>query len=272
MAIHSDEIRRTIRQAIGGSVPDYPDEDVDRAFIRAATELQNATKCVRTSGSLTLTLNIASVSLTGLTGFLPENFRYAELGYSDQGTWSSGTAYTLRQLVQGDGSPDALLYKCILAHTSSSSDEPPNTTYWSNVLSKIGDVHMRDISYEDIRRKLKNSAATDEPTHIAFRDDTTAYVYPAPDVAYTVDVHYYPVFETFTPGDEANFTFDIPDAYILPVLWEGAAASLNAPHPDALAASPQWRQFVTFSIPRIKAQRSSGGRTGWKDRAQFSYG
>jgi hypothetical protein len=139
-------------------------------------------------------------------------------------------------------------------------------------MSKIGDVEFQEVSYADIRRKLRLGSATGEPKFINFPDDSQAYVSPAPDFAYKVDIHYAPVFEAFTPGDEANFTFDIPDAYIQDTLWEGAAACLNAPHPDALASNPQWLNFINVSVPRIKAQRSGGSKTSWKDASAFTYG
>lgn len=48
------------------------------------------------------------------------------------GVWTAAAAivggYTYGDLVQGDGSPDAKFYVCILEHTE--AHEPPNATYW----------------------------------------------------------------------------------------------------------------------------------------------
>jgi hypothetical protein len=55
-------------------------------------------------------------------------------GWVDPGTsvstWATATAYAAGALVRGDGSPDALVYCCIQAHTSGSGSEPPNADYW----------------------------------------------------------------------------------------------------------------------------------------------
>jgi len=44
-----------------------------------------------------------------------------------RGVWSPASAYAVGDLVQGDGSPDALYYVCTQAHTN---HEPPNASYW----------------------------------------------------------------------------------------------------------------------------------------------
>jgi len=54
-------------------------------------------------------------------------------GFSTQ--WSALTDYVADDLVQGDGSPDSRVYKCILANGPGGvgAQEPPNATYWTRV-------------------------------------------------------------------------------------------------------------------------------------------
>ena len=51
-----------------------------------------------------------------------------------RGAWATSTAYIIGDIVSYSGSS----YTCILGHTSSGSNTPPNATYWT-VLAEVGD-------------------------------------------------------------------------------------------------------------------------------------
>lgn len=47
-----------------------------------------------------------------------------------QGTWSASLTYQVGDVVQGDGDPDSLYYRCVAQHTN---QQPPASSYWEQV-------------------------------------------------------------------------------------------------------------------------------------------
>lgn len=88
-----------------------------------------------------------------------------------QGVWSSTTAYDVDDVVQGDGDPDALYYRCIAASTN---NEPPNATYWvaitgvtatapASVTINCPDQYFDDVLHTGAKRYLLYGAAHSHP-------------------------------------------------------------------------------------------------------------
>jgi len=266
------DARSTILDATSASTDTYDNAQLDRSILRAATELAGRVPGVieMTSVTKTTTANVAQVDLSSTAGFRPEYTVSCENGYNDRSTWGVSTAYALRDIVQGDGNPDSFLYKCILAHTSSSGDEPPNDAgvNWNRIYTKMGKPMRGPVNYNEIRRLFYDDGYSGEPTTFGFDDDDIMHIYPSPDAAYYLKIRYRPEFTTIDPGTTGGSTvLNIPERYIHAVLMTGAAAVVDAPTPDSLAASPQWRSFVDVDIPNIKSQISrtvSVGQKGWR--------
>lgn len=57
-------------------------------------------------------------------------------------TWISGTNYVLGNMILRNGS----WYRCVLAHTASTSNNPPNATYWASVPYLTADADLRYVA------------------------------------------------------------------------------------------------------------------------------
>ena len=99
-----------------------------------------------TEGSETITITKTfsfSVALTGATG----GTGLTGVSMRNKGAWASGTAYTAGttggtyiDVVTESGSS----YACKASHTASSSNKPPNSTYWT-LLSEKGEQGIQGI-------------------------------------------------------------------------------------------------------------------------------
>jgi len=241
--------------------------DRHRALRDAANVLIERTKVTRTTGTQVLTANNSQVSLAALTTFRAERLIWCELARLDRGTWTTTSAYAVRDIVVGDGTPDAKLYTCNTAHTAAASNEPGTTggsTYWSTVASKRGnrlsvvplDAMLRaledgELAHDPGRQRSPyyqsgySAAIQGEPRAIAFDDATTlAYVWPAPDAAYYLGLTWWEMLTSFTIGTTSAVALNLPDEYLWPVLQWGAPALLEQPDPADRRASPRWQMFL----------------------------
>lgn len=80
-----------------------------------------------------------------------------------RGAWATSTAYIIGDIVSYSGSS----YTCILGHTSSGSNTPPNATYWT-VLAEVGDPGATGAT-----------GATGVSTRTVFQRSATAPATPA---------------------------------------------------------------------------------------------
>ena len=245
------------------------DSRADRAIQAAGNRFNQNSRIVRRSAEVNLTAELAKIDLSAdadFTHFRPERLIRAEIGYSDQGTWATSTAYTLNQMVQGDGSPDSRYYRCILAHTSSASDEPGGTgdwqSYWELLAWDQGE-HLENVAISTIGRLLNEDTSTSKPTKIAWQDNAdTAYVYPAPDTVYTLRVYFWEplllknastaAIETWVIGDSGDgaHELNIPEEYTHEMLIRGALPILNRPslsaneYANAMVAFDDWAKEI----------------------------
>lgn len=263
MALTIANMRDIIWQATASVESDYSKIEVDRALRVACQEFVRRTKVTRANGSKTLTVDNPVVDTSAITGFRPERFISAEVGYDDRGTWATSTSYTKRQLVVGDGTPDAYIYYCVTSHTSSADNEPPNAV-WSRVYSRLGDEITGPYSYEHIRDRLTVYGQTGMPEEIAFEDLDTGYVWPVPNLAYPIKIWFYNDLTSWTLGGSDSTTLNIPDEYLDTICWTGAAAVLDEPQPDTLASNPQWRWFLNVYCEEVAGQVKSFMKVGRK--------
>lgn len=245
------------------------DSRADRAIQAAGNRFIQNSRITRRSAEVDMTAELSKIDLSAdadYTHFRPERLIRAEIGYSDQGAWSTSTAYTLNQMVQGDGSPDARFYRCILAHTSSAGDEPGNTgdweTYWELLAWDQG-VLLENTSIHTIARELNENTATSKPTTIAFQDNAdTAYVYPAPDTVYTLRCYFWEplllknastaAIEAWVIGDSGDgaHELNIPEEYTHEMLIRGALPVLTMPdigsagYANAMEAFEAWSREI----------------------------
>jgi len=257
------EMRLTLRDWTSSDATQSPNINCDRAFRRAAFAILNEVpKLTRASLTKDLTAFIAEVDLTGEARFREENIFAMEITLKDRSTWATSTSYAVRDVVVGDGSPDAYLYKCISAHTSAADKEPPNTTYWQRVYSKFGDKVDGPIDFAHMYRLLTKEGSTGLPTHLAINEHGTGYVYPAPDDTntYTLKIWYYGGLVTdksggaFVVGESTSSLKILIPRQFMDDIMEAAAAVLDAPMPDTLTSNPTWQRYIGITIPAVRSQ------------------
>lgn len=261
------DVRAIVRSSLHVSVQTYSDSEVDRAVKAAFNELITETSLSRTSGTITLTANDATVDVSTITLFRPERIVRAQIVYNDRSTWLTATAYAVNDLVRGDGSPDSLLYVAHTAHTSSASNEPggsSTTDNWTRVNWKGGfQVQIKDYDFVAslldgeptempiVQATIETGPATESarPFCIAFFDSDTAFVYPVPDIAYKLEIIYKQALETWTDGASGgSVTFaSIDNEFISQAAWLGPLTYLETSDTQSAHWSryrDEWRRLL----------------------------
>lgn len=281
----SDAVDIVRRTALNAATNDpFDKEAIIRAIRFCGEEFCRKTDVARKSGTVDTTADTAEVSLSSLTAadggtgpytnFRAEYLIRAELQYKDQGTWATSTAYSVNELVQGDGDPDAKYYVCITAHTSDTANDQPGdgtnwTTYWRQVAWKRNKELML-VDFGSISNKLESTMVddtwvipeltSDEPTQIALDYPNTAYLWPVPDSVYTLRVTYRSPFVDTDTGDP---TLNIPDEYVHGILQWGAPAALQHTSPENRYANDAWAKWQGWL-------RDVGGDTGFGSRGRYT--
>jgi|TARA_R100000306_G_scaffold44045_1_gene42240 hypothetical protein len=264
------EIRTTVKLFGGAHSDDWSDSDIDRIFRNIATEYIKRTRALDGSVTVSVPANNPTIedisAASGGDDFLAERLTAAEVGYVDKGTWASGRAYVVRDLVQGDGSPDSYLYRCISDHTAASGNEPPNGTYWGRVYSKIGTKIFTNYSYDAIRQFYENDGKSGLPTRLGFETNVKAHLWPSPDVAYKLVIKYWTPLEAWTVGTD-NEELSLPEEYIEPIL-PIVAAVLNSANPHSLHTNKDYMRFIGEVIPSDEASMMRP-TLDWKDVDEY---
>lgn len=238
---------------------DWLDTDLERFAIYCGHELVQTCNCTRTTATLNATANTPELDLSGVTDFRQERLLEARVTYNDRGTWATATAYAVNDLVQGDGTPDALYYTCVTAHTSDADTEPPDSN-WTRVRFTPG-THLQHTAAHNIRAAYNQTLtlaspdadagwtwtnATEDlgrPHHLGMVTDTLAWLYPTPDIAYPITLVYDATFAEWTIGQSPSFVLNVPDEFAVKIATEGIPAVAMAGHPEALAGNPLWAMF-----------------------------
>lgn len=260
-----EEARLVVRDsALQASEETYSDARVDRAIRAALTDFIQQTRCTVITGTVALTGSVAAFTATTLANFRPERVIRAQARYIDRGVWGTGASYVYNDLVQGDGNPDSVFYVCTLAHTSSTSNEPPNGAYWKNVAANFGNP----VDVVDLNTVVSNLEGTTAgpPQMMAFEGTASGYVAPMPDSNRILWVQYYSPLIAWEPGTSSANTIilNIPQEYIDDALWYGAAAYLESSDPLSRMQSVGYGLFREH-IRRVRGE--VGLETGpvWKD-------
>lgn len=282
------EIRQRLTAAARKMGKSYGPEELDMAIQTALNEADlSAYHSLSITSNLTFTVNQPEISVATLTGFRPERVTRAMLAYNDRGTWATATAYTVNDLVQGDGSPDSYYYHCTEAHTSSASNEPGqgDNPYWERTLWKRGDVieiidtntiaHMlgdrailRNYLPDDfIFATVADANDAGKPRFGSFLTEDIFVVYPPPLYAYKLQFIMRAAVTDWTPGTEADIEIDIPDNVLLPMIVYGAAYFLDMTVKGASEKKVLFDQHIR-RIDGNTAQQGAG--VGYKDRAAYA--
>ena len=250
------EIRERTRDILQIDKETYSDARIDRAAqMVLGRAILRVPRLTHTSATATVTASKPEVDISAFQSFRRERYLSSEVAYVDQGTWTTSTAYALNELVTGDGTPDALFYRCTTAHTSGASTQPGDTGDWQSYWQKVawkGGWQLSKVTYSTIAMKLNgepqiervqydagtlSSVSTATPEKIGFKDDDTVYLYPVPDSAYTLRVFYTEplllksgtTVKTWVPGRAAdgNYEPNIPDEHIDAMISFGIAPMLD---------------------------------------------
>lgn len=253
------EARKWLLTAVKNNGDSFSNDEIDNALLTAGHELVRAAPTItRTSTTIAVAANESMVSLASATDFKPDRFLTAEIGYNDTGTWTTSTPYVVNDLVQGDGDPDNKFYYCNTAHTSGASSEPgaSTATQWSQV-DWQGGFQLDRISYQSIAQLLNNqgngyysyypisqdhlpSVNQPRPQQIAFKDDSTAYLWDVPQAAWDLTIYWTQPFSLST-------TINIADEYLHPMITHGAAAVLMLEDPRNPEGSVAWNRFLKWA-------------------------
>lgn len=235
------------------------------AIQQAIEEMIGRTTVSQQTVDLTLTVEAAELDIsTQLSTFRDELFLGARIGPVDRGTWADSTAYVLDDYVIGDGSPDTKKYLCTTAHTSSASEEPPNTSYWTEVVWKSQEP-IKHVDFRWLSELLNETSTFGKPEFIAMKG-TTAYFYPPPDKAYTLTMDWKQPLPNFVSGtlEKVDISF-VPDEYLRMAVSWGAAVFLSISDPGTRGGDSRWRHYET-ELARV-AGRTIGPKTVMANRA-----
>jgi hypothetical protein len=235
----------------------------DLAIQSVCDDIVQETTVTRKTTQVTLTAGEPKVNLTGAAGldlFRPELFIKATVGLRDRGEWQSGQTYETDEIVQGDGDPDAFLYRCSQEHLSASGNEPPNADFLSRVYWNPR-TPVELVDFETVR-VLLNRATTDSTVRkIAFLTGSEAYLDAPPRKAYPLFLLWKEPFTVWAPGTATPnaVTFNMPDDIMRRAISWGAAAWLSHSDPHERGADARWIKFQEL-VARLKGRTTRGNR------------
>ena len=113
---------------------------------------------------------------------------------------------------------------------------------------EIAGYPLRARGYEVVQAKRREQLYSGRPKVIAWRTPGTAYMWPTPDSAYTLSVVYTQFIQTSDvyDGTEDDPELNVPEEYILDVLWLGASSAIEVNNPSVLYQNAAWQRFEQF--------------------------
>ena len=267
-----EEARDVVRNAARTSANASDDTRVDYAIRYVLQDLLRHAKVTGTVGTVAITGSSAVSDYSGLTLFNASRLRRVGIANVDTGTWGTGNSYAVDALTQGDGSPDSMYYVCTSAHTSTSTTEPPNTSYWSPV-AWPQEYKCERADYSEVAARLNSeSGGSDRPRIVAVRpDDETQnfYWWPVSPTDKIANVYYDEELTSWSPGttNPESIVLNIPKEYIDGALWSGAAAVLMERDPKRRSGIDSWQRYVEF---RDSVAGEVGRDTGMTEQAGAS--
>ncbi len=292
MAKTLDVARALLLETVKQDSTSITPTQLDQALQTALHDFARRTHCVRSSFMLTVAANTWMTTMTPGTSPVPadwvrERTQSLNVRYNNLSTWSISTAYAALDMIQNNGTPDALWYVCTVANMGV---QPPNTGYWRPVtFDTVGPVILateamvRDYqcggrNWPDGCRSALDSCrpwpgwecwipTLGVPIVAAFRDDNTLVYWPFVTTAAQVAVQYWQPFTTWTLGDSnaAAISLNIPDDYIDKAITTGAAGQLMFNTPAArISAEAQFEAYIkevagTYAVDTLRMSRRAPG-------------
>ena len=127
----------------------------------------------------------------------------------------------------------------------------PTNLIWMSV----DNYELKRAPLHSVYRRFQESTPLGRPQWVAFEGADRAVLYPQPDQTYTLRLHWYETFTSFTigTGTPGSVTLNIPEQYVDGVLRWGAATALVYNDPDSLYAQTGWQQYEALK-QRVAAQ------------------
>lgn len=235
------EARNIVKRALGGTICSDMSK-LDDGIKVALDRLIRTADVTRNTDTVSLLANVATADFSSITRFDQGKIMRMQTGYSDQGTWAVGTAYVVNDLVVGDGSPDALYYRCTTANTG---NEPPNSAYWEKVFWG-GGFPIQNSDYSYVAEMLTNQGKTGRPEYLGFSDKDNAIVWPVPDINYDLTVWHRGPLVSWDSGTSDDITLNVEDQFLTEGLWWGASAVIAYEDPTNRYGSTQWSRFNEY--------------------------
>lgn len=279
----------TVKQPATVLVPTQLDQALQVALGRFARE----THCVRASFTNTVAAKTWMTTLTPGTSPVPadwvrERTQVLNIRYNNRGTWTASPtpAYSVFDMVQNTGTPDAFWYVCTVANPST---QPPDPAYWmlatydticTIILATEAMVRDYAIGHRQFPRDWGYAASSGMPAFgwdglvrmgvpclAAFRDDNTLVYWPFNKTAVNLVVQYWQPLATWTIGttSPSGVTLNIPDDYIKDAIVTGAAGQLLFNTPAArISAEQQFEALIknvagTYAVDTNRMSRRAPG-------------
>lgn len=270
------QARSELLLAVNGVLADFGNTRLDEALQISLGELSRRAHVSRNSITTALAAGTWQSDLSAdsdFDDFRPEHCKRLSVVLNNRATWSgSSVSYAVDDMVQGDGSPDSLWYRCTTAHVSGAGNEPGSSggnTYWTQTTSDVlGIVAHVTEAYVDAlhtgfgRIDNRYQHCFDYPTWQAITQAGTAWLYrpcfacfpsattikywPMTDRAYTLKAQYWQPFTNWTAGAGGSTSatvLNIPPQYARPAIYSGAAAYLIHNDPGERKRSEEMANF-----------------------------
>lgn len=123
------------------------------------------------------------------------------------------------------------------------------------------------IDYTTLNQYQTDQPATTKPEAVAFPTQTTAQVYPTPDIAYALKFRWWERFTSWTAGDAAAgaTSLNLPDDYLLEILTYGATATLQHNEKKNAYAATSMAKFEAF-MARLRGAGTLGQKVIKRER------
>lgn len=106
------------------------------------------------------------------------------------------------------------------------------------------DEPLTVVDYEGLLRKRNQNPTGGAPTLLAWRDASSATLYPTPDLAYTLELRWWQPFTVFVPGCAGNIDLNLPDDVLAEILPLGPPAILQETEPEHAYGTKSWANYL----------------------------
>lgn len=125
---------------------------------------------------------------------------------------------------------------------------------------------MAVSTYEAVTRNLAQDPTAAEPRLLAWRDATTAKIYPTPNAAYTLEVRWWQPFTAWIPGAAGSIDLNLPDELLAEILPYGPPAVLQHNLPEYKYAVQSWQKYLEFE-KSLMAAGTTGAQVADREKS-----